>query len=307
MLVACCAVWAFSFPAMKALSVLGAKAVPGHSSVFFASLCVMLRFGFAAILLGAFPSLNLGRLSRSELRQGLGLGLFGAAGLILQMDGMSYTHASTAAFLTQGYCVWIPVWIGLRSRRFPGWQPIGAIGLAIAGAALLNKVGHESFRLGRGEIENLLGSMFFAAQILWLERAEFAANSVLRFSFVMFTTMAACAMPVAFALADRPEALVKAFSEPLPLTIVAALTVFCTLVTFLLANRWQREVPATEAGLLYCTEPVFATVVTLFLPQMMSQWGQIDYPNEQLTWNLLLGGGLIIAANVWMQLKPADS
>jgi drug/metabolite transporter (DMT)-like permease len=241
------------------------------------------------------------------VKQGLGLGLFGAAGLILQMDGMAYTHASTAAFLTQGYCVWIPIWFALRHRRRPGLNTMGATLLVIAGAAVLNDVGAGNLRLGRGELENLLGSVFFAAQILWLEKQEFAGNSVLRFSWVMFATMAAVSLPLTLALASSPAAALSAYASPAAWVLMAGLTLFCTLLTFLLANRWQPEVPATEAGLLYCTEPVFTSAVTLVLPGLISRWSGIAYPNELLTWNLLLGGGMIIAANVWMQLRPGKS
>jgi drug/metabolite transporter (DMT)-like permease len=307
MLVACCAVWAFSFPAMKSLALLGDRSAPGNSSFFFAALCVTERFTLAGLLLTLFPGLRLRQLTRREVKQGLGLGLFGAAGLILQMDGMAYTHASTAAFLTQGYCVWIPIWFALRHRRRPGLNTMGATLLVIAGAAVLNDVGAGNLRLGRGELENLLGSVFFAAQILWLEKQEFAGNSVLRFSWVMFATMAAVSLPLTLALASSPAAALSAYASPAAWVLMAGLTLFCTLLTFLLANRWQPEVPATEAGLLYCTEPVFTSAVTLVLPGLISRWSGIAYPNELLTWNLLLGGGMIIAANVWMQLRPGKS
>jgi drug/metabolite transporter (DMT)-like permease len=307
MLVACCAVWAFSFPAMKSLALLGERSAPGNSSFFFAALCVAERFTLAGLLLTLFPGLRLRQLTRREVKQGLGLGLFGAAGLILQMDGMAYTHASTAAFLTQGYCVWIPIWFALRHRRRPGLNTMGATLLVIAGAAVLNDVGAGNLRLGRGELENLLGSVFFAAQILWLEKQEFAGNSVLRFSWVMFATMAAVSLPLTLALATSPAAALSAYASPAAWVLMAGLTLFCTLLTFLLANRWQPEVPATEAGLLYCTEPVFTSAVTLVLPGLISRWSGIAYPNELLTWNLLLGGGMIIAANVWMQLRPGKS
>lgn len=309
-LVLCCAVWAFSFPAMKSLAQLGERAVPGHSSFFFAALCVTLRFGLASLLLGlCFPRACRRGFTRSEFRQGIVLGLLGSAGLILQMDGMAYTHASTAAFLTQGYCVWIPLWFALRHRHFPGWQAIGATALVIIGAAVLAGVDLTNFRLGRGELENLLGSVFFAGQILWLERREFAGNHVARFSLVMFVTMALVSLPLTLFLAQSPVALWLAFSSPTALWLLAGLTIFCTLITFLLANRWQPEVPAAEAGLLYCTEPVFTSLVTLFLPGLIAGWSGISYPNEVLTRNLLVGGGLILAANVWMQLsagKPAN-
>jgi drug/metabolite transporter (DMT)-like permease len=304
-LIACCAVWAFSFPAMKSLALLGNRAAPGNGSFFFAALCVAERFTFASLLLLCLPWLRLPQLNWSETRQGLGLGIFGAAGLILQMDGMAYTHASTAAFLTQGYCVWIPLWFALRHSRLPSSTTLGATGLVLAGAAILNDVGSVGFRLGRGELENLLGSVFFAAQILWLERREFSGNHVGRFSLVMFLTMAAICGPLALVLADHPRAVITAYSSAPALILMAGLTVFCTLLTFLLANRWQPEVPATEAGLLYCTEPVFTFGVALFLPGLIARWTGIEYANEVLSWNLLAGGGLILAANVWMQLQPA--
>lgn len=304
-LIGCCAVWAFSFPAMKSLALLGNRAAPGNSSFFFATLCVAERFTFASLLLLCLPWLKLSCLTRSEAWQGVGLGVFGAAGLILQMDGMAYTHASTAAFLTQGYCVWIPLWFAFRNRCLPRWTTLGATGLVLVGAAVLNDVGSGKFRLGRGELENLLGSVFFAAQILWLERREFSGNHVGRFSLVMFLTMAGLCVPLALALADHPQAVLQAYASGPAWVLMGGLTVFCTLLTFLLANRWQPEVPATEAGLLYCTEPVFTFGVTLFLPSLIARWTGIDYANEGLTWNLLAGGGLILAANVWMQLQPA--
>lgn len=306
MLIGCCAVWAFSFPAMKSLALLGQRTSPGNSSFFFATLCVAERFVLASLLLVCLPWLTLTRLTRSEVRQGLGLGIFGAAGLILQMDGMAYTHASTAAFLTQGYCVWIPLWFALRQRRLPRWTTMAATGLVLVGAAILNDLGSGQFRLGRGELENLLGSVFFAAQILWLERREFAGNHVGRFSLVMFLSMAALCVPLACLLANHPRDVLTAYSSPAALIMMGGLTLFCTLLTFLLANRWQPEVPATEAGLLYCTEPVFTFAVTLFLPSLIAKWTGIDYPNEILSWNLLAGGGLILAANVWMQFQPAS-
>jgi hypothetical protein len=51
-------------------------------------------------------------------------------------------------------------------------------------------------------------------------------------------------------------------------------------------------------------EPVFGALMALFLPAIFSTWAAIHYPNEIATWTLLVGGGLITAANVLIQLKP---
>lgn len=304
-LVFTCLIWAFSFPLMKALTLLGERAAPGNSSLFFAALGTGMRFALAALLLGLWLRGRLRRITRSEFRQGLGLGLAGGLGLLCQMDGLATTHASTAAFLTQGYCVWIPLWLALHHGRRPTVPVLLSVGLVIVGAGILAKVDLRAVHLGRGELMVLLGSVFFTAQILWLERPEFAGNDVFRFSFVMFAVIALLALPLAGSLAQTAAAMGAFLTGP-ALGLLTALVLGCTLLTFLLANRWQPEVPATEAGLLYCTEPVFAMAVTLFVPAWITGWSGIAYANETVTWNLLLGGGLILLANVWMQLRPAE-
>jgi hypothetical protein len=69
-------------------------------------------------------------------------------------------------------------------------------------------------------------------------------------------------------------------------------------------NTWQTKITATEAGLIYCLEPVFASLLVLFLPAWLAGRGAFVYPNEVAGANLLIGGGLITAANVLIQLKP---
>ena len=56
-------------------------------------------------------------------------------------------------------------------------------------------------------------------------------------------------------------------------------------------------------GLIYCAEPLFASVLALFLPGWFSGWTGLDYPNEHLTTRLLIGGGFITAANVLLQSR----
>jgi drug/metabolite transporter (DMT)-like permease len=84
--------------------------------------------------------------------------------------------------------------------------------------------------------------------------------------------------------------------------LLAALVLLCTLGAFNLSNHWQKAVTSTEAGLIYTAEPVFASVFALFLPSLIAQWARLDYKNERLSTSLIIGGGLIVAANLVMQL-----
>jgi len=69
-------------------------------------------------------------------------------------------------------------------------------------------------------------------------------------------------------------------------------------------NKWQPKITSTEAGLIYCVEPLFASIFVLFVPAIFSRWAGIDYPNEHATWSLVVGGGLITLANVVVQMSP---
>lgn len=312
MLVLCTALWAVSFPAMKALALAQQQLLPQDGSWFFTALSVVYRFAFAGLLLLPFIARQLGTLRWREVEQGLVVGAFGGIGILFQMDGLVYTTASTSAFLTQGYCVFIPLWVALISRRWPSLKVLLSVALVLAGVGVLAEINFHCFRLGRGEIETLLASLMFTGQILNLERARYAENRPVMMTFIVFIVMALMAMPVAVHTAPDSASWWRAYASPTTAGLMAIITVFCTLGAYTLMNLWQRRVSATEAGLIYCAEPVFASVMALFLPEIFSRWADIGYANESLTLRLLIGGGLITAANIlilsrWLEAKPSKA
>ncbi len=304
MLVLSTALWSLSFPLMKTMSLAQQALLPGGNSWFTSSLCVVYRFGAAAVLMGFWAAPSLRGLTRSECWQGVGLGLFGSAGILFQMDGLAYTAASTSAFLTQCYCLIIPLWLAAWERRRPSPVVIVCCLLVLAGVAILSDLDWQEFRLGRGEIETLIGSVLFTGQILWLQRPQYAGNAVSRFSLVMFVVMTLAALPVAVGTTRQAADWLHAYSTGPLVGFLAVLVILCTLGGYLLMNRWQPHVSATQAGLVYCSEPVFVSLLVLFLPVWLARWTGVDYPNELVTWRLLTGGGLITLANVVLTLVP---
>lgn len=301
MLVLCTALWAVSFPTMKALALAQQTLIPEAGSWFFTSLGVMYRFGTAAVIMLIISARTLRRLTRLEVEQGFGLAVFGVGGILFQMDGLAHTSASTSAFLTQCYSLFIPLWVAFRRRRWPAMRVLLCCALVISGVAVLAGVDWRSFRLGRGELETLIASVLFTGQILWLERPAYARNNVNHFSCVMFTAMALLCVPLVWATALRAEDCLRAYHSGAALGFLALLVVFSTLGGYMIMNHWQRRVTATEAGLIYCIEPVFASALALFLPGWFSQWTGIAYANERITASLLIGGGLITLANLVIQ------
>lgn len=297
-----CLLWGLSFPLIKALHLEQAARIPEASTWFLAAWLQVARFGLAALLL--IPLLaRRGIPGRLEIHQGLIVGGWGGLGMAIQADALAYTHASTSAFLTQAYCIILPLWAAVRSRRLPGTRVITATVLVLAGSIVLSGLRWDDLTIGRGEASTLVAAFFFALQILALEDRRFAANSGVSVTFVMCVVIAAIFLPVSLIGAPHVGAVLTAGATSQAFVLVLSLALFCSVGAFGLMNAWQRRVSATEAGLIYTTEPVFTAVYVLFLPAMLGAFiGQI-YANESLTTSLALGGSLIVAANVLMQWK----
>src|SRR4051812_35306417 len=110
--------------------------------------------------------------------------------------------------------------------------------------------------------------------------------------------------PCPFSPMRQPADIARAFDSPSVIALVIILVLFCTMTAYMMMNRWQPHVTATEAGLLYGIEPVFASLFALFLPGYISGLTGIDYANERLTRHLFVGGAIIVLANILLQLKP---
>ncbi|HYC70827.1 MAG TPA: EamA family transporter [Opitutaceae bacterium] len=296
--------WGLSFPLIKAIVPTVAALVPDAGNWFIAAMCLAPRFLLATLALAVLARAQLRGLTAGELRQGLVMGVALALGLLFQNDGLQFTSASTSAFLTQFYAIMIPAWVALRARRWPGGRIWVCGALVLAGVAVLARFDPRTMHVGRGELETLLSSVFFMGQILMLEDRRYAANRPLPVTAVMFATQAVAFTLMSFLTAPAPADVIRPWASGPFLAFTGLLTLICTLGSFTLMVKWQPKITATEAGLLYCTEPLFTAVMALFLPAVFSAWAGVHYPNEVLTWHLLLGGGLITVANIVLQLKP---
>jgi drug/metabolite transporter (DMT)-like permease len=174
------------------------------------------------------------------------------------------------------------------------------------GGAVLAGVDWSHLTLGRGELETIAAAAFFAGQILWLGRPQFAANNVNHFSLIMFSVMVLVCLPVAVLTTAQPIHWLRAWASPAALAFLAILVFPCTFGAYMLMNHWQRHVTPTQAGLIYCCEPVFASVFAICLPEIFSRWAAVDYPNERITFHLLVGGVFITLANI-LTLAPSAS
>ena len=297
-----CLFWGLSFPASKALTFLYLKAIPAESSWFVVGLQGALRFGIAGLIMVLLSWRELSSLNRRELGQGLWLGLFGGIGLIFQIDGLAYTPASTSSFLTQTYCILVPLYHAVVARRLPRPVQLLATAGVVAGIVVLSKIDWGHFRMGRGELETLISTLFFTGQILVLDAAQYFQNRTKVVSSIMFLTTGLVFTLVLILSNHSFSSYQAAARVEGQFYLLAILVFFCTLLAFNLMNRCQKYIPASEAALIYTMEPVSTSVFATFLPAWLSQLVGIRYENEQVSVSLLIGGGLILAANLVMQI-----
>ena len=302
LLVIACALWGLSFPLVKALHLEQSARMPGASSLFLASWMQFARFGLSAVMLSPFL-IGKCRPTGNEIRQGITIALWGGIGMWMQADGLAYTEASTSAFLTQAYCVFLPLWACLRLRKSPSIRIIGATIMVLLGGALLSGIRLKQFHLGRGELETMLGAFLFTFQILSLENPKYQGNRGIPVSFVMFLAIALLFVPITLIAAPEPGACFTAGASVPALVLISSLALFCSVGAYVIMNVWQPRVSATEAGLIYTIEPVFTAFYVLFLPAWLEKLIGSSYPNESISPAMLTGGGLILGANLLMQWK----
>ncbi len=292
------ALWGLSFPLLRGLELAQGAQSTGLPPAAMAAADMAARFLCAALILLPIYGRELGTLSRREWSQATGLAFLAGAGLFLQTLGLLWTDASVAAFLTQLYTLIVPLIVAFRDRRWPTLRTVGACLLVLVGAALLSPGLIAHFTLAVGEAVILLSTIFFSGQIVWVERPRYAANRAGPVTVLMFGLMGIFFALIYPLLGGTPAAAPRLFATPGLIVLMAATVLFCTAINFFIMNKWQRWVSATEAGLIYCLEPVIATALAAFLPAFISVVARVTYPNEALSWNLALGGSLILGATI---------
>ncbi len=299
--------WGSTFPLVRAMELAQLAHVPGVSAQMLVSADVAARFGLAALVLLPFCARHLGGITRREWIQAVGLAVLAGTGLYLQTLGLAWADASVVGFLTQLYTLFVPLIVAWRDCQLPSRRVMLACGLVLSGAALLSPDFLHHFRLGPGELVTILSTGFFAGQIVWVERPLFAENRAGLVTMLMFALMGVM-FGLIYALQGGNPALTANLFGPSAVWQMFLVLLFpCTIFTFLIMNAWQRWVSATEAGLIYCIEPVIAAILSAFLPGWISRYAGIDYANEPLRWTLLIGGALIVGATVLVATEKRTS
>ena len=233
------------------------------------------RFGLATLLLIVVSPKSL-RMPKPVLCKGAVIGVVFAAAELTQTFGLPHTSASISGFITGLYVVFTPL-LGaamFRARLRPlVW---GAVGLATVGLAVLS-MRPSGAPLGFGEWVTLVSAVLWGLHITLVGRWSAPGDAM---SLTITQTGVASVIFLVGGLRDGltlPQNSVDWIWMAYFAIIVGAVSEF--------AQIWaQAHVEATKAAILMVTEPLWASLFAVL------------FGGESVTWRLLTGGALMVAA-----------
>lgn len=285
-------VWAWEIAMLACAMIWGGSFVIIKGSLDVAPACWLMgvRFLLASVVLGAFAWRKLrDNLDGSHIVAGALLGVLYGAGYAVQNVGLTYTTPGRNAFLTTIYCVLVPFINWIVTRRRPGAVNLVAAGLCVVGVALLSLGDDLSLALGLGDALSLLSGVFFATQIVFVDRFT-RSHDMMTISVVQLVVMGLTCFAFSLALGEKaPDvaALPPSFWWSLAYLVLLS-SCFATVVQ----NLGQAVVPPAQSALLLSLESVFAVIASVL------------FANEQLTVRLCVGFALIFVAVLTSELGP---
>jgi drug/metabolite transporter (DMT)-like permease len=224
--------------------------------------------------------------SRGDWARGGLLGAFYLTALILQTVGLQRTSPGVSGFITGMSVAMVPFLYWFVARRSPGhWQIIGAV-IATVGLGALSLQGDFSVRWG--DAITLLGTFFYALHIM--TTGLFAPK--VRPTTLAFTQMAGSTLVL---VVVTPFVVRLTFDLPWQVWAVVAWTALSgTIYAFFIQSWAQRYTTSTHAAILLGFESVFAAIAGIVAGM------------DSVTWRLLVGGSLMLAGVLIVELLPGS-
>ena len=251
-----------------------------------------IRFGVAALLLLAAFNRKL-HFSKYLLLYGAigGALLFG--GFMLQTAALKYTTPAHNGFFTAAYVVFVPFATWLVYKKRPSWVLFVGVAVAIGGLIILN-VKNEALppEAWKGDLMTLACALCFAVQIIWTDvlLTKNKADSVqLSFWQVAFAAVFFIAYTLIF---EHKHVFTMEFDFAYCWWRLAIVTVGGTAFAYFAQTFAQNHVSPTETSIvLACESPIGAAL-------------SLAVGLDAFSWTIPVGGGLVIAAVVLVEIVP---
>ncbi len=241
---------------------------------------VTARFFFATLLLIPFLYKNSHAiLNKKILKAGIILGLLNVVSYGAQTKGLETISAGQSAFITGTCVVMVPFLLPLFRMGTPTGLDVISSFFCLIGLSLLTGSDIHAFNIGCSW--TLLCALAAALTIIYLQKASEKQSSlnVLAFYQILFTS-----------IFTSPFSLHKSYAPLFQHDALIALlfcAIFATSLSLLLQTRYQRFTTASRAAMIFCLEPLFASIFSYWI-------------NGETLGVLALMGGLFILFSLLM-------
>lgn len=245
---------------------------------------VWVRFLLAAIVLVPFIITTFKQTNWDLLLSGAILGVINAIAYLSQTIGLQTTHSAKAAFITGTYVIIVPFLLPLFRLGKPTRLECFATLIAVAGLYVLT--GADFVDVNTGDLWILLSAIFTAIGITYLQRItkRIANFRLLAFYQILFT------VPLPLLMTTKVNTAVLLNHTVLISLLFCA--VFATSLALFLQTKYQKYTTATKAALIFCMEPIFASIFSSM------------FNNEPLTNHIIIGGLIILLSLMIPILLP---
>lgn len=256
-------IWGMTFPLIGS----AVQSVDPFSFVFF-------RFVFAALLLFPFAAKELKQTTPQLLGGALVLGALNYLSYTSQSYGLQTTPPNESAFITSTAVVVVPFFAFLFKIEKPTMIHIASSLLCLMGLYILTGANIKAISIG--EIATFTCAVTYAIYIICIQvfTQKITQYRLLAFYQILFTSI------LAFPLAHSTS--FKNFFHINALLALFYCIFMATLLVMFLQTKYQKYVSASKAALLFCLEPVFASLFTWMMTK------------EPLTRDVIIGGMLIL-------------
>jgi drug/metabolite transporter (DMT)-like permease len=250
-----------------------------------------IRFFLAAVIIAALFRGRVVSGMRASLLPGVILGLLLFLGFAFQTIGLQYTTASKSAFFTGMLVVFTPVfhalaqqWMSLpRKPLFAG----NLLGVVLSAAGLFLLTSPEGNGVTSGDGMTLVAAALFAVYIVYLDGLPKNVDSM-SMTFVVFLVCALSAAVVAGFFET-----VRILPGPDFFIPLLYLTIFATVISLGIQNRYQADTTPTRAAVIFSLEPVIAAVFAYV------------FRGEELGAAGVAGGGIIFGGLILSELSES--
>ena len=237
------------------------------------SVFVTVRFFCAALFLLPFVFKSLTKDTKKVLLAGVILGALNATTYIAQTIGLQTVNSAEAAFITGVSVVMVPFILPFFSLGKPSNKDV--LGSLLCFFGLFFLVGYDFSHVNMGHIWVLLCAVSNAFTIVYLQKVtkQAISFSLLAFYQILFAAIFSTFFTVG-----------KSYAPMLQTDVLVAMlfcALFATALTLYLQTKFQHYTTASRAAMIYCFEPVFASIAGYFVN------------HEIVGWQVFLGGACI--------------